>query len=69
MVITVTLMITGITTMVITTMAIIPSLIGVATTASFMTEMIFIMAGVNITEAINFIMVAKQEATTKGIDT
>jgi hypothetical protein len=24
---------------------------------------------VNITEAINFIMVAKQEATTKGIDT
>lgn len=64
MVITVTLMITGITTMVI-----IPSLIGVATTASFMTEMIFIMAGVNITEAINFIMVAKQEATTKGIDT
>jgi hypothetical protein len=34
-----------------------------------MTETIFIMAGVNITEAINFIMVAKQEATTKGIDT
>ena len=69
MVITVTLMITGITTMVITTMAMIPSLIGVTTTVSFMIEMISIMVGLNIIEAINLIMAAKREATPKGIDT